>query len=117
MTAIPGAEYAPILTRTVIDLGPEGGEFKIEREVRWRADVNDPDDQRAIYRLAVDKLSKMALSRMSARLGWKSTPPAGLQWFLIVGDFHSCVIWEGARGAPDRAHATAALCAAVWGPR
>lgn len=123
MSIIPGAEYAPILTRTVIDLGPEGSEYQIERETRWRADLTDPDDQRAIWRqaaLALGATEEEALHadfhRRDLTLIDASNPCK--EWRLDVREW--CSIRTLATlhlVGHDEANATAALCAHVWGPR
>lgn len=121
MTVIPGAEFAPILTRTVIDLGPEGSEYQLEREIRWRADVTDPDDMRAIWRRAALALGATEEEAMAAVLlhdGWS--------WCLVTfkpashGDGYEATVrdsWRDENGCRNMAHATATLCAHVWGPK
>lgn len=123
MTAIFGAEFAPILTRTVIDLGPEGSEYQLEREIRWRADVTDPNDMRAIwYRAALalgateEEALHADLHRHDLALCDASDPCK--EWCLDVREW--CGIRTLARfylTGCDDAHATGALCRAVWGQK
>ncbi len=116
MTTIPGAEYAPILTRTVRDLGPEGSDFSLWREIRWHADVNDPDDQSTIWRLAALALGA---AEEEARCAVLVRYDSGWALGVLGRPRHRtrfCLLLRLLRGA-DLAHATAALCAAIWGPR
>lgn len=131
MTAIPGAEFAPIIARTVIDLGPEGSEYQLEREIRWRADVADPDDQRAIWRLAAIRMGATEEDASSAILidcPYQVNPTESHSEFRLSvgGTIRLDSLWEKERGVlwvlrPGRraslAHATAALCRAVGWPR
>ena len=115
MPMIPGAECAPILTRAVLDLGPEGSEYQLEREIRWRADVTDPDDQRAIWLRAAAVEGADEEERRSALLMRSATDPH--LWILRVKSLS-----EGPRHllrvrGETVEEATAALCAHVWGPK
>lgn len=121
MDVIFGAEHAPILTRVLVDLGPEGRDSQIEREIRWRADVTDPNDQRAIWRLAALKLGAdpdeagtaiIITASSEMQDGWNLCwgfcgGPRGLGWS------DSYLLFESP--GDDLAHATGALCAEVWG--
>jgi hypothetical protein len=121
MDVIPGAEHAPILTRVLVELGSEESGFQIEREIRWRADVTDPNDQRAIWRLAALKLGAdsdeagtaiIITASSEMRDGWNLCwgfygGPGGLRWS------DSYLLFESP--GDDLAHATGALCAEVWG--
>lgn len=111
-TTIPGAEFAP-----TISLGIQPSMLGDWEQVERRLSVRDPDDERAIYRRAALKLGASPESAMSARFAWQWTTGIGHRWCLIVGDFDASIIWEGAREVHDRAVATGALCAHVWGPK
>jgi hypothetical protein len=130
---IPGAKHAP--TIAVGYVTERGGFYisiedipKIRRvdtgelvpdahiEARRQLTVTDPDDQRVIWRLAAHALGATREISTSARFAWQWTTGIGHRWCLLVGHFHASVIWEGAADVADVAHATAALCAAVWGP-
>lgn len=112
---IPGAEHAPILIRTLTDLGPEGSDVRLGREVRWRADVTDPDDQRVIWRLAALHYGAGADNRSATlrRIGRND-------WRLEVTHTRSngdgILLALRTLCAATLEAATAALCVAVWGP-
>ena len=114
MSLLPGAEFAPILTRTIIDLGPEGSDCRIEREIRWRADVTDPDDQRAIWLRAAALEGADKEEQRSALLMRSATDPH--LWILRCKSLR-----EGPRHlarvrGETIEEATAALCAHIGGP-
>ena len=128
---IPGAEHTP--TIGVGYVTEQGGFYtsiedipKIRRvdtgelipdayiEARRQLTVTDPDDQRVIWRLAALKLGAsegeatravMLLTTRGRHLGIAT--PAGRRW-----------LWSA---PPETSwsveYATAALCAAVWGPK
>lgn len=119
MTAIFGAEFAPILTRTVIDLGPEGSEYQLEREIRWRADVTDPNDMRAIWCRAA--LALGATEEEAATAFLRNDLDS---WSLVVDRGRGIkpqtrVLWTSPQPVwwGRRDVATGALCAHVWGPK
>ena len=126
---IPGAEHAPII---VVGYVTERGGFHtsvediptIERvdtgelipdthiAARRQLTVTDPDDQRVIWRLAALQLgageSQAEIAVMlRAKRDW---------WVLRPATYQSKAFYLARVHAPDLAHATAALCAAVWGP-
>lgn len=105
----------PILTRIILDLGPEGSDYLIEREVRWIADPTDPDDQRAIWRLAAMALGATEEEAMTAILICSTTEIGSLEWTLRTGGGLS-EWWRKVEGA-DVMEASAALCERVWGPQ
>ena len=77
-----------------------------------RLTVTDPDDQRVIWRLAALQLgaseSQAEVAVMlRAERDW---------WVLRPATYQSKAFYLARVHAPDLAHATAALCAAVWGP-
>lgn len=121
-TPIPGEEFAPEVLVCYIDeqtgpyFTPRGWDVPIHR----RLGVRDPDDRRAIWRMAALALGIDAEEADTSILT-ADAYVAGF-WALISiydgGDldfvvrFH-CIDIEGA----TIAHATAALCAKVWGPK
>lgn len=110
-----GAEFAPILTRHVFDLGPEGSGVSLWREIRWRADVTDPGDQREIWRLAAIDRGAHEDEALRAVLVRSPTSADSRQWTLRTG-FGLSEWWCKVEGVDVR-HATAALCAHVWWPK
>ena len=126
---IHGSEYAP--TKVVGYVTERGGFYtsiedipKIRRvdtgelipnayiEARRQLTVTDPDDQRVIWRLAALQLgaseTEAAVAVMlRAERDW---------WVLRPATYQSKAFYLARVHAPDLAHATAALCAAVWGP-
>ncbi len=126
---IPGAEHAP--TIAVGYVTERGGFYtsiedipKIRRadtgelipdayiEALRQLTVTDPDDQRVIWRLAALQLgaseSQAEVAVMlRAERDW---------WVLRPATYQSKAFYLARVHAPDLAHATAALCAAVWGP-
>lgn len=111
----------PILTRIILDLGPEGSDYLIEREVRWIADPTDPDDQRAIWRLAAMALGATEEEALHADFHRRELTLIGAsdpckEWRLDVREWCAIrtLVTLHLVGC-DEAHATAALCAKVWG--
>ena len=126
---IPGAEHAPMIAVGYIT--EQGGFYtsiedipKIRRadtgelipdayiEALRQLTVTDPDDQRVIWRLAALQLgaseSQAEVAVMlRAERDW---------WVLRPATYQSKAFYLARVHAPDLAHATAALCAAVWGP-
>ena len=110
-----GSTSAPILTRTIRDLGPDGSDVPLSRTVRWQADVTDPDDQRAIWRLAAIERGALEEDAARAFLVRSPTSAGSQQWTLRTG-FGLSEWWVKVEGV-DITHATAALCLAIWGPQ
>lgn len=126
---ILGAEHAP--TITVGHVTERGGFYisiedipKIRRvdtgelvpdahiEARRQLTVTDPDDQRVIWRLAALQLGASesqadVVVMLRAERDW---------WVLRPATYQSKAFYLARVHAPDLAHATAALCAVVWGP-
>ena len=104
---IPGAEHAPDIE---IGMRPSMlGDW--ERVVR-RLSVTNPDDRRVIWRLAALQLGATEAQAevavmLRAERDW---------WVLRPATYQSKAFYLARVHAPDLAHATAALCAAVWGP-
>lgn len=126
---IPGAEHAPTIAvgyvterggfYTSIEDIPkirrvDTGEFIPDAyiEARRQLTVTDPDDQRVIWRLAALQLGATEAQAevaviLRAERDW---------WVLRPATYQSKAFYLARVHAPDLAHATAALCAAVWGP-
>lgn len=134
---LPGAEFAPVevillvdgrrTTVTDRDLASLG-ENMMWADLSWphgrmvrRLSCTDPDDQRAVWRLAALAFGYGADVAQTAILSLRSMPdyPEVIDWMLCVhaGTDEEEYLW----GAPDDVssveEATAALCARVWGPK
>lgn len=131
---LPGAEYAPI-----VDI-PLPAPFLEEQAAAWRTSLSsidkswedlhrktltrrlsctDPDDQRAIWRLAALALghgAEVALYAVLVRAkGALRTSDGRAMWSLYDWDGHRLAfVWVDEDTVEA---ATAALCAYVWGPK
>ena len=117
---IPGAEHAPTIAvgyvtergwfyRSIADIPVNERPYT---EARRQLTVTDPDDRRVIWRLAALRLfaseSEADVAVMlRAERDW---------WVLRPATFQSRKFYLARVHAPDLVYATAALCAAVWGP-
>jgi len=125
VTAIPGAEFAPTLNQT---LRADGLTVTVQR----RLDVTDPDDQRAIWRLAAltrGLSEEDAAIAILCQTAWYRPGAWCLQYFVAgnasrreESSDHMCLLPYADDGRVElhgasRAEATAALCRAVWGLR
>lgn len=117
-TTIPGAEYAP-----TINLGIRPSTLGDWEPVERRLSCSDPDDMRAIWRRAALALGATEEEALHADLHrhdlalCDASDPCK-EWCLDVREW--CGIRTLARfylTGCDDAHATGALCRAVWGPQ
>ena len=111
---LPGAEYAP-----TINLGVRPSTLGDWEQVERRLSVRDPDDQRAIWRLAALALGRGAEVALYAVLvrakGALRTSDGRAMWSLYDWDGHRLAfVWVDEDTVEA---ATAALCARVWGPK
>lgn len=123
---IPGEEFAPAVVVGHMDADgyfyrtpPEGGPQTCP--IKARLNVRDPDDRRAIWRMAALALGIDAegsdTSTVVVDAGGEDVW-ALVAWIYGYGDFclAARIILRDIKGATI-AHATAALCAEVWGPK
>jgi len=117
---IPGAEHAPTISvgyiterggfySSIGDIPLNEGPYT---EARRQLTITDPNDRRVIWRLAALQLSASESQAevavmLRAERDW---------WVLRPATYQSRAFYLARVHAPDLAHATAALCAAVWGP-
>ena len=116
-TPIPGEEFAPEILVCYIDeqtgpyFTPRGWDVPLHR----RLDVRDPDDRRAIVSQAAVSLGATEDEAEEAVL----TTYGGAWSLLVPLTSHGWrrIEFKALGEHPTRAHATAALCAEVWGPK